>query len=83
MSLSLDAIHIFIFHPWLLQEMFAFAVTPGLANRTFATAARIAYLRYGVLLLGVRVSLNKDDNDGSSSVFRVSLFPEDLVLEVR
>ena len=35
--------------------MFAFAVTPGLAGRTFGTAARLAYLRYGVLLIGVRV----------------------------
>jgi voltage-gated potassium channel len=40
------------------QEMFAFAVTPGLAGRTFGAAARIAYLRYGVLLIGARVPLN-------------------------
>ena len=39
------------------QDMFAFAVTPGLAGRTFAAAARLAYLRYGVLLIGVRMRL--------------------------
>jgi hypothetical protein len=39
------------------QEMYAFAVTPGLAGRTFATAARLAYLRYGILLIGARVPI--------------------------
>jgi voltage-gated potassium channel len=37
------------------QEMFAFSVTPGLAGRTFGAAARMAYLRYGVLLIGARI----------------------------
>lgn len=37
--------------------MFAFAVTPGLANRTFGAAARLAYLRFGVLLIGARVPI--------------------------
>jgi hypothetical protein len=36
------------------QEMYAFAVTPGLVGISFSAAARILYLRYGVLLLGVK-----------------------------
>ena len=43
--------------PPSLQEMFAFSVTPGLANRTFGAAARLAYLRFGVLLIGARVPI--------------------------
>jgi hypothetical protein len=37
--------------------MFAFRVTPGLSNRTFGAAARLAYLRFGVLLIGARVPI--------------------------
>jgi hypothetical protein len=37
--------------------MFAIAVTPGLAGRPFGAAARLAYLRYNVLLIGARVPI--------------------------
>jgi voltage-gated potassium channel Kch len=41
------------------QEMFAFAVTPGLAGKTFSAAARIAYLRFGILFIGARVPVGR------------------------
>ena len=35
-------------------------VTTGLTGRTFASAARAAYLRYGITLLGATVPINDD-----------------------
>jgi hypothetical protein len=70
------------------QDMFAFAVTPGLARRTFATAARIAYLRYGVLLIGARVPADAAaaglaTEDAGDDNYKVHLFPADLVLTAK
>lgn len=70
------------------QEMFAFAVTPGLAGRSFGAAARLAYMRYGVLLIGARIPVQislSSDNGGSSGpstepAYQVLLFPCDLIL---
>jgi voltage-gated potassium channel Kch len=68
------------------QDMFAFAVTPGLARRTFAAAARIAYLRYGVLLIGARVPADAaaeglpPEADAGEDNYKVLLFPADVVL---
>lgn len=83
-----------VFHRTRPQEMFAFAVTPGLANRTFGAAARIAYLRYGVLLIGARVPLSAGAaaapadpladaagiGGGDDQAFQVFLFPCELKL---
>jgi hypothetical protein len=75
------------------QEMFAFLVTPGLANRSFGAAARIAYLRYSVLIIGVRVPAGhpylykggkRPPTTHSSDVdalHHVLLYPADLILE--
>ena len=57
------------------QEMFAFAVTPGLTRRTFAAAARIAYLRYGVLLIGARVATGAAASRGAAAAAGIPLPP--------
>jgi len=71
------------------QEMFAFLVTPGLCGRTFATAARFAYLRFGILLVGARVPTSanakaaqrgKASSEDPEGEFEVHLYPGALML---
>ena len=65
------------------QTLHELPVTPGLAGRTFASAARAAYLRYGVMLIGATVPLNDDVcalMPGLPRTYRVRLHPSRTVL---
>jgi len=60
-------------------------VTPGLVGRTFGAAARLAYLRYGVTLIGATVPVNEALHSvmpGLPRTFRTALFPADAVLSL-
>jgi voltage-gated potassium channel len=58
-------------------------VTADLEGRTFASAARVAFLRYGVSLIGATVPVNAalaPLMHGLPLTFRLALFPADTVL---
>jgi hypothetical protein len=58
-------------------------VTPGLAGRTFAAAARVAYLRYGVTLIGGTVPADAALRGALPALpraYRAALLPLDTVL---
>lgn len=60
-------------------------VTPRLVGRTFAAAARMAYLRYRITLIGATVPVNEELLGlvpGMPRTFRLALFPADTVLSV-
>lgn len=67
------------------QSLTELAVTPGLVGRTFASAARTAYLRYSVTLIGATVPINDDIcalMPGLPRTFKVALFPSKCVLSL-
>jgi len=58
-------------------------VTADLEGRTFASAARVAFLRYGISLIGATVPVNSalaPLMHGLPLTFRLALFPADTVL---
>jgi len=60
-------------------------VTPRLVGRTFAAAARVAYLRYNITLIGATVPVNEELLGlvpGMPRTFRLALFPADTILSV-
>jgi hypothetical protein len=60
-------------------------VTRDLVGRTFAAAARVAFLRYGVTLVGATVPVNEELlglMPGLPRTFRVAVFPANTVLLV-
>ncbi|KAA0147425.1 hypothetical protein FNF29_07370 [Cafeteria roenbergensis] len=70
------------------QELHRFSLPCGLANRTFAAAARLAYLRHGVLMIAARVAVpvsmpglrQQDGESESRTTLQIQLFPGDAML---
>lgn len=67
----------------MANAVYELGVTPGLAGRTFSAAARVAYLRYGVTLIGSTVPVDTALRSALPTLpraYRAALVPLDAVL---
>lgn len=70
------------------QELHRFSLPCGLANRTFSAAARLAYLRHGVLMIAARVAvpvampgMRMQGGEGEArTTLQIQLFPSEAML---
>ncbi|RYY36171.1 hypothetical protein EON62_01970, partial [archaeon] len=65
------------------QTLHEMEVTPALVGRTFGAVTRVAYLRYGITLMGATVPVNDDISalvPGLPQTFRLVLFPSGVRL---
>jgi len=66
------------------QTLYEMEVTPALAGRHFDVVARLAYLRYGLSLIGATVPINEDVTSlvaGLPKTYRLVLYPAATVLQ--
>lgn len=64
-------------------QVYELPVTPQLCGRSFAAAARVAYLRYGITLIGATVPVNEQLSaliPGIPRTYRMSLYPSTAIL---